>query len=78
MWMGLAFTHSFPIRIIYPSLSGECLSAFESGKQIYPVNNSPGVDTCKQPVLVGLERISVNARPIRIKFVRIGIVSGSV
>ena len=55
MRIGLAFTLSFPIEIIYPSLSGECLSAFESGEQIYPVNNSPGVDTCEQPVWVGLE-----------------------
>ena len=33
-----------------PSLSGECLSAFESGEQIYPVNNSPSLDTYEQPV----------------------------
>ena len=59
-------------------LTGERLSAFESGEQIYPVKNSPGVDTCEQPVWVGLECISINARPIRIKFVRIGIVSGYV
>ena len=45
---------------------------------MYPVNNSPGVDTCEQPVRVGLEWISINARSIRIKFVRIGIVSGYV
>ena len=30
----LAFTLSFPICIIYPSLSRECLSAFESGKNL--------------------------------------------
>ena len=44
---------SFPIRIIYPSLSGECLSAFESGEQIYSVNYSPSRDTCEQPVQIG-------------------------
>ena len=44
--------HTFPSlsRQIYPSLSGGCLSTFESGEQIYPVNNSPSPDTCEQPV----------------------------
>ena len=46
-------------------------------KKVYPVNNSPGVDTCEQPILVGLEWIRINARPIRIKFA-IGIISGYV
>ena len=39
---------SFPIRMIYPYLSGECLSTFESGEQICPVNNSPSCDTSEQ------------------------------
>ena len=37
------------------------------------MNNSPGVDTCEQSVWVGLEWRSINARPIRIKFARIGL-----
>ena len=31
------------------------------------MNNSPGADTCEQPVWVGLEWISIDARPIHIK-----------
>ena len=73
----IRFPLFLPIRISYPSLSGECLPAFESREQIYPVNNSPGVDMCEQLVWVELEWISINARPTRIKFVRIGIVSGT-
>ena len=66
--IGIAFTLFFPIRIIYPSLSGECSS--ESGEQVYPVNNSPSLDTCE---LSGYEvwwgkDTSVNARHICIKF----------
>ena len=38
------------------------------------MNSSPGVDTCEQPVWIGLEWISINANagPIRINFFRIG------
>ena len=78
MRIGLAFTPFLPYPHDLTPLSGACLSAFENGEQIYPVNNSPGVDKCEQPVWVRLEWISINARPIRIKFVRIGIVFGYV
>ena len=77
----LGITFDLPTQFqktFYPSLPGECLSAFESGEQIYPANNSPSPDTCEQLVRAGWGRISVNARPVRIKFVRIGIVSGYV
>ena len=36
-----------------------------------PVDNSPSLDKCEQPVRGGLGRISVNARPICIMFVGI-------
>ena len=75
MRIGLPLT---PFLSYQHNLSGEYLSAFESGEQVYPVSNSPGVDMCEQPVWVGLEWIRTNARPIRIKFVQIGIVSGYV
>ena len=78
MRIGFVFTPFLPYPHNLPFLSGECLSAFESGELIYLVNNSPGVDTCGQPVWVGLEWISMNARPIRIKFGGIGIVYGYV
>ena len=52
------------------------LSTFESGERIHPVNNSLSLDTSEQPVRVVWRRMSVNVRPIGIKFVRVGIVSG--
>ena len=52
MRIGLAFTLSLPYTDNLPYLSGECLSAFESGEQIYPVNNSPSQHTCEQLVRV--------------------------
>ena len=76
MRIGPAFTHFLPYPHTLPFLSEECLSAFESGEQIYLVNDYLGVGTCEQPVWVGLQWISINARPIRMKFVRKGIVSG--
>ena len=45
MRIGLAFTLFLP----YP----ENLPAFESGEQVYLVNNSPSPDKCEQPVQVG-------------------------
>ena len=51
MRIGFAFTPFLPYPHKVPFSIGRM---FESGEQIYPVNNSPGVDTCEQPVWVGL------------------------
>ena len=66
------------IEVTISDLFGDCLFAFESGEQLQPVKKSLSLDMSEQPVRIGWGRISVNVRPISIKFVRIGIVSGYV
>ena len=50
MRIGLAFTFLLPYPDNLPFSIRRSLSAIDSGEQIFPVNNSPSLDTTEKPV----------------------------